>query len=222
MTHNATAERQRLSSRMRARLAERERAVLGAPPRIAPLDREEAAEAAHASTARLRKAARSDGPPLALDQIPEIVFTMLRFPHLWESLSQMSVHLLGPDSVLPKRDRELAIIRTAWLCLAPFEWGEHVGLAKTLGVTDEEVEQVIVGSSHPDWNDHDRALLRATEELREAALMSDETWSQLARRFDDHQMVELLILVGHFASVAAFQNTLRLRLESYNQGFAAR
>jgi alkylhydroperoxidase family enzyme len=132
------------------------------------------------------------------------------------------VHLLGPDSVLPKRDRELAIIRTAWLCLAPFEWGEHVGLAKQFGVSELEVEQVIVGASDPRWNDHDRALMRAAEELREHALISEETWTQLSQRFDDHQMVELLVLIGHFASVAAFQNTLRLRLESYNPGFAAR
>ena len=222
MTSNVTIDRSPLSPQLQARLAEREQAVLGQPPRIAPLDRLEAAEAAHESTARLRKAARSDGPPLPLDKIPEIVFTMLRFPDLWESLSQMSVHLLGPNSVLPKRDRELAIIRTAWLCLAPFEWGEHVGLAKQFGASAEEIEQVIVGSSDPRWNDHDRALMRAAEELREQALMSEETWGQLARRFDDHQMVELLILIGHFASVAAFQNTLRLRLESYNPGFAAR
>jgi hypothetical protein len=78
-----------LSAEILARLAVREAAVLGQPPRIAPLDREQSADAAHASTEQLRRAARSDGPPLPLDKIPEIVFTMLRFPALWESLSQM-------------------------------------------------------------------------------------------------------------------------------------
>ena len=72
------------------------------------------------------------------------------------------------------------------------------------------------------WDDHERAILEAVEQLHENAMVSDQTWSTLAMRFDDHQMFELLILIGQFTATAYFQNSLRLRLEAKNAGLAAR
>ena len=53
-------------------------------------------------------------------------------------------------------------------------------------------------------------------------MVSDETWAQLATRLDEHQLVELLVLVGQFVATAYFQNSLRLRLEPGNEGLALR
>ena len=72
------------------------------------------------------------------------------------------------------------------------------------------------------WDDHERAILEAVEQLHENAMVSDQTWSRLPTRFDDHQMFELLILIGQFTATAYFQNSLRLRLEANNAGLAAR
>lgn len=204
--------------RIEARHAE----VLGQPPRIPPLERASVAEEVQAATRHLRGGVVGRPEPLPLEAIPEIMFTMCRWPDLWQKYMDLSIQIQGTASVLPVRDRKLAILRTGWLCQAPYEFGEHVKQSKRAGLTSEEIERIVIGSSAPEWNGHERAILRAAEELHEHTMVSDETWAQLARQLSDHQLVELLILIGQFAATAYFQNSLRLRLEAGNEGLMAR
>ena len=133
----------------------------------------------------------------------------------------VSVELLGRGA-LTRRDAELAILRTAWLCQAPYEWGEHVVQGKTAGLSAKEIERIIAGPSARAWNAKDRAILRAVEELHDDAMVSEKTWAALAKHLNDAQLFELLVLVGQFTMVGYFQNTLRLRLEPGNLGLKAR
>lgn len=200
----------------------RHREILGQPPRIPPCERESVAEEVQATTQRLRGGVVASQPPLPLDAIPEIMFTMCRYPDLWHSMIDLTIEIQGVNATLDIRDRKLAILRTGWLCQAPYEFGEHVNQAKRAGFTTDEVERIIVGSSAAEWNEHERAILRAVEELHADAMVSDETWEQLSRRLTDQQLVELLVLVGQFVATAYFQNSMRLRLEAGNHGLAAR
>lgn len=203
------------------RIRARQELILGQPPRIAPVDREAAADQVRAETGRLRTNVVGDGAALPLDQIPEIMFTLCRFPDLWGRIMALSIQMQGPTGVLPPRDRQLAILRTAWLLQAPYEWAEHVRHSKKIGITSDEIARVRIGSAADGWDDHDRAVLRAAEELREDAFVSDETWAILARTLDEPQLFELLVLIGQFTNVAYFQNSLRLRLEGSSEGLAA-
>jgi 4-carboxymuconolactone decarboxylase len=114
------------------------------------------------------------------------------------------------------------ILRTAWLCQAPYAWGEHVRVGKRFGLNAEDVERVTQGSSASGWDEDERALLRATEELHSDAMISDATWEILSKRLDDKQLFELPVLGGQFTTVAYFQNALRLRLAPDNIGLRAR
>jgi len=153
--------------------------------------------------------------------LPEIMRTMLRHPELFTRQMEIGLQLLS-RGVLPKRDRELVILRIAWLCRAPYEWGEHVHIAKGVGIASDEIERVTLGSNAPGWSEHDRALLRATEELYADAFISDATWSTLAQALDARQLIELTIVVGQYQTVAYYQNSLRLRLHDGNEGLKAR
>jgi alkylhydroperoxidase family enzyme len=205
------------------RIEARHEQILGQSPRIAPVDRETAREAVLAATQSLRGGVAGDGPPLPLETIPEIMFTMCRYPDLWQKLMDLTVQIQGAESVLSLRDRKLAILRTGWLCQAPYEFGEHVNQAKrAAGFTSDEIERIILGSQAPEWGEHERAILRAVEELHENQMVSDKVWATLAKRLSDHQLVELLILVGQFTATAYFQNSMRLRLEASNRGLAGR
>lgn len=202
-------------------IGEREAEVLGKPPRIPPLERAAVAAAVQETTYQLRKGIVGDAVRLPLEAIPEIMFTLCQYP-VWDKVMALSLQMQGATGVLPPRDRELAILRTGWLLQAPYEWGEHVRHSKKIGITSEEIERVTVGSSAQGWNPHDRAILRMAEELRANAMVSDETWDQLKLQLSDHQLFELLVLIGQFTNVAYFQNSLRLRLEPSNEGLAAR
>lgn len=203
-------------------VAARHDEVLGQGPRLPPLDRASVAAEVQAATDHLRGGATPGRPPLPLDTIPEIMFTMCRFPDLWQRLMDLTIEIQGTSATLPLRDRKLAILRTGWLCQAPYEFGEHVNQSKRAGLTSDEIDRVTVGSTAPGWDAHERAILRAVEELHAGAMIGNETWNQLAQRFDEQQLVELLIVVGQFTATAYFQNALRLRLEVGNEGLAAR
>ncbi len=210
---------------MHAQIVARHGEVVGKPPRIEAVDRNEAAKEVQATTRRLlRGIAGPDRalPDMPVEAIPEIMFTMCRFPDLWQSLMDVTVQLQGPNSKLDTRDRKLAILRTGWLCQAPYEFGEHVEQARRMGFSELEIDQVVKGSAAAEWNDHERAVLRAVEELHESSMVSDETWAQLSKKMNDDQLFELLVLVGQFTATAYFQNSLRLRLEHRNAGLAAR
>lgn len=213
-----------IDEQTRRRIDARHCEVLGQPPRIAPVDRDEAAAEVRETTRNLiiGVGGPADMPPPPVETIPEIMFTLCRFPKVWQPVMDVTVPLQGVDSTLPPRERKLAILRTGWLCQAPYEFGEHVAQARRLGITESEVEAIIAGSASPAWDDHERAVLEAVEELHASAMVSDATWDRLSKRFDDAQMFELLILIGQFTATAYFQNSLRLRLEAGNAGLAAR
>jgi len=202
-------------------IEEREREILGHPPRVLPLDSQDVIAAALENTGRLRQAASGGSAPVSMSEIPELVVTLLRHPHLYQRLTDMAVQLQGRGALAP-RDRELAVLRVGWLCQAPYEWGEHVRLAKQAGLTSDEIERVTHGSSAPGWTEHEAATLRAAEELHETAMISDATWRSLSESLDERQLIELPILIGQFTLVAYLQNALRLRLGHANIGLRAR
>ncbi len=195
----------------------REAEITGKPQRIVPLAPEEFDEHARALVVSVRQALGL-GTGAA---IPEVFCLMLRHPGLFRGQMEMSVQLLGKGALSP-RERELAVLRVGWWCRAPFEWGEHVDIAKRYGVTAEEVERVTRGSSAPGWTGHERAILQGVEELLGNQMISDETWEVLARTWNERQLMEFPMLVGVYFTTALQQNSLRVRLGPDNRGLRKR
>jgi len=199
----------------------REAYILGHPPRVLPLDVENMegteGDAVWAIVRDIWKALAL--PPQ--DDISEYFATMARHPKLMEYQVGLSSQLFRGD--LRPRDRELAILRTAWLSQAPYEWGEHVQIGKRdAGFSSVEIENITIGSSAENWDEHERAILSAVEELHANAMISDETWKILASGLDDRQLLELPVLIGTYQSVAYLQNAVRFRLRPGNPGLSAR
>jgi alkylhydroperoxidase family enzyme len=220
----------------------REALVIGEAPRIGPLPVEALTEDLLMILQRMERVnsalesrGRADTENLLADHaagvggigssqlavISEIVLTMLRHPKLFAHQADLGIQLLSQGALVP-RDRELVILRMAWLCQAPYEWGEHVLIAKRVGVSSDEVQRITEGSAAAGWSEYDQALMRATEELHENAFITDTTWATLSVRLDERQLIELPILIGQYQTVAYYQNSLRLRLEDGNIGLAAR
>jgi alkylhydroperoxidase family enzyme len=195
----------------------REAQVLGKPQRIEPLKQEDFDDDARALVIRVRES-------LGLSEhsvMPEAFATMLKHPELYRCQMEMGVQLLG-KGVLSPRERELAVLRVGWLCRAPYEWCQHVDIAKRYGVTAEEVERATRGSSAPGWTDHEAAIVRGVEELLGDQSISDDTWNVLARTWTEHQLLEFLAVVGYYVSIAYSQNALRMRLMPGKNGLRAR
>lgn len=196
--------------------ARRQDLVLGQPMRIAPLAQEELGEEVRSLVHRIGA---------TLDYKPAEVLTtyfalLARHPHLFKSQLEMGIFLFS-GSAIPPRERELAVLRTAWLAGAPYEWGEHVDIARKLGMTPEETDAIRRGPQAPGWSGHERAILSAVDELVDNKMISDATWSVLAQTWNEAQLIELPCIVGQYLSVAMLQNSLRLPLGE-RKGFAER
>lgn len=146
---------------------------------------------------------------------------MLRHPELNEAQTQMGIMLAAKGTLSP-RERELAVLRIGWLAGAPYEWGEHVKIAKRYGARSEEIERVIAGSAAPGWSEHDGAILRGVEELIGDFAIAGETWDILARYWNEAQMLEFPAMVGQYVAIAFIQNSIRARLAPENTGLALR
>jgi len=196
---------------------ERDQEVLGKPPRITALCEEEFTPEARALVSELH------GLLDIGDRTPSSDYfrTILRHPDLFRCQLRLGIQLLG-KGILDARHRELAILRVGWLCRAPFEWGEHVEIAKGFGVTSEDIRRVIQGSSAQGWNELERAIVRAVEELFNNQMVADETWSVLAQRWTEPQLIEFVALVGQYVATAYLQNSLRIRLVAGNGGLGHR
>lgn len=146
--------------------------------------------------------------------------TLAHDPSLLRLLMR-SVRRLLVKSSLPGRDRELVVLRTAWRCQTAYSWGEHVRLAHAEGLTAADVERVVAG---PDagWGAHEAALLRAVDEIHDAATISDPTWATLAARYDDVALVELPMLVGLYHTVSWTQNAVGIQPDPGRPGLESR
>jgi len=197
--------------------AARDAEVNGAPPRIGPLAQSELGAEALAYCKELRVIL---GIP-ENEEVPEVTATMLRHPALNDAQTQMGI-MLAAQGALSQRERELTVLRGAWITGAPFEWREHVDIAKRCGITGEEIERIVAGSSAPGWSRHEGAIIKAVEELFDRYQISDATWAVLAESWDERQLLEFPILVGVYAATAMQQNSIRARLRGGNTGLAHR
>ena len=195
-----------------ARMAE----VVGDGPRILAIPDEGIGAEERAIVDEVRAAAGA-GPAI---EIPDYMRTMLKNPGVFRA--QMNIGTAIFQGTLPKRERELAVLRVGWLCGAPYEWGEHVDIAKRYGVTAEEVERATAGSAAPGWSEHDRAILKGVEELLDNKALSQETWDTLAKTWNEAQMLEFPVMVGMYVTTAFVQNSVRNRLAEDNPGLSYR
>jgi len=145
-----------------------------------------------------------------------IFTTLVRAPGLFRKWLPFGGKLLRGK--LPGRDRELLILRTAWNCQAEYEWGQHVIIGTSEGITAAEIRRIASQDIHG-WNAADAALIQAADELHDDFCVSDATWETLAGRYDVEQLIEIPMLVGHYHLVAMTLNSLGVALDDGIEGF---
>jgi alkylhydroperoxidase family enzyme len=114
---------------------------------------------------------------------------------------------------LPDRDRELLILRTAWLTRCLFEWAHHQPLVERMGMTAADIGRIVEGPDAPGWSELDAALLRAVDELHANADISDATWAVLRAHYDERELIEIPVVVGQYHLVAFFNNSMGVEVD---------
>lgn len=150
--------------------------------------------------------------------VPNIFTTLARHPKLLKRWLVFAGHVLG-KSTLPPRARELIILRTGYRCNSEYEWGQHVIIARQVGITDEEIQRIIVGPDAPGWDLFEALLLRAADELHDAYAIGDATWGALSATYDVGQMMDVVFTVGQYTLVSMALNTFGVERDEGVEGF---
>jgi alkylhydroperoxidase family enzyme len=157
----------------------------------------------------------SDGDPAQLN-----IFRTLRRNHeLFKGFLALGSRLLS-DHGLPAREREIVILRTGWRCGSEYEFGQHTRIGRGAGLTDAEIDR-LADAGTGQWSDGDRALVAMVDELCDADSVSDQTWLDLAARWTDAELLELLVLAGYYRLVSGLLNSVEVALEPTTPGWPA-
>src|SRR5215469_3420885 len=144
--------------------------------------------------------------------------TMAHHPRLLKRFNVLGGLFLG-RGLLPSRERELVILRTAWGTKCEYEFGQHTLLGRHAGLTDDEIRRVTEEAA--DWPEGDALLLQLADEIHAHHDVTDELWAALQRRWSPAQMIELVTLAGFYGMVAAFLNSSRVQLDPGVPGWPA-
>jgi len=166
--------------------------------------------------------------PLTEDQVRELLgergrplnifLTLAKNEPLFKGFMQLGGYLLGRQFGVDRRERELVILRVGWRSGSDYEFGQHTVIGKHVGVTDEEIERLTQDDLHG-WSDDDAALLAMADELCAGNDVSDATWSRLAQRWSEQQLLDLLVLAGFYRLVSGFLRSVRVQREPGTPGF---
>lgn len=148
-------------------------------------------------------------PPAEGVESINLISTLSHHRPLMEAWGPFGGYILR-GSTLPDRDREMVILRTAWLNEAEYEWGHHARAARAAGMTDEEIRNVAVGENAGPWTSFERYLLRAATELHRGSAISERTWAFLKARYTDQQMIDLIFTVGQYRMVSMALRSIRV------------
>ncbi|MFJ4653404.1 MBL fold metallo-hydrolase [Nocardia sp. NPDC088792] len=146
-------------------------------------------------------------PPLNLFSV------LVRQPDLFEAWLPLAMRI--SDGSLPAADRELVVLRTALRCGSRYEWQQHAPVALAVGLGEADLRRIVNGPDASGWTAQHKALLRCVDELHAMSTISEATWQELAEHYDEPQLVELVMLVGHYHQVAFVLNALHVPLDPW-------
>jgi alkylhydroperoxidase family enzyme len=172
------------------------------PPRIEPVPRSEWDE----TLTRLLT-----GAPGGVEEPMHIFTTLARQPELFRRWLGFGGALLSGR--LSGRIRELVILRTAYRFDGRYEWAHHISLGEAQGIRADETAALGADLSDVEWDPFERAVLAAVDETADQGAVTDATWSTLAQRLSDAELVELVMLVAHYLMLSTVLRSLRVPLE---------
>lgn len=156
----------------------------------------------------LHRAHAHEGRPL------NIFAVLAHHPKLLKRFNLFGGFLLNKGSV-PDREREILILRVGSNCGSVYEFGQHTLAGSSVGITNEEIVALASPTGlddHP-WSNGDRDLIQLADELCHDDAVSELTFARLAHRWDEAQLVELVICAGFYRMVSGFLNTMQVPLD---------
>jgi 4-carboxymuconolactone decarboxylase len=113
---------------------------------------------------------------------------------------------------LPPRLSEFAILVTARLWRAQYEWFAHAPIAERAGVTPQTIRDLRAGRTPKKAPKDERAIYDFIQELYRTKRVTSRTYARVRSMLGETAVVELVGLLGYYALVAMTLNVFRMPL----------
>jgi 4-carboxymuconolactone decarboxylase len=113
---------------------------------------------------------------------------------------------------LPPRLSEFAILCTARLWRAQYEWHAHAPIAEKAGVKPEAIADIKAGRTPKKAAKDERAIFDFVQELYKKRRVSERTYKRVQGFVGDRGAVELTGILGYYAGVSMTLNVFNVPL----------
>jgi len=148
----------------------------------------------------------------AANEMANAVGTLLTYPSLARRIFPHDRYITTESTLMP-RYRAILGLRTAWLARSNYLWAHRATLARRAGLTDADFLRIAQGPDAQGWDPFEATLLRAADELRVDAFISDASWKALSARFDIPQMIDTIDTVAETTMYAGVFNSVGVEIE---------
>ena len=174
------------------------------PPRLPAIPAERLTPAQQALIESIRS-----GPRGQATQIRGPFAVFLHSPDFGQLAQQLGGYCRLKTRV-PPRLSEFAILVTAKLWRAQYEWYAHVPHAERAGVTPQTIKALRAGRVPKPLPKDERAVYDFIKELYRGKRVGDKTYARLQAILGDDGMVELVGILGYYVLIAMSLNVFRM------------
>jgi 4-carboxymuconolactone decarboxylase len=173
------------------------------PPRLPPIPPEKLTPEQKALIDSIRSGPRGEfkmsGP----------FFCYLHAPAFGELAQRLGAHCRLGTSI-PPRLSEFAILVTARLWKSQYEWAAHAAIAESRGVAPQTIRDLRVGRTPKRLPKDEKAVYTFIRELYRDKRVSDRSYAAVQALLGDAGTVELVGLLGYYATVAMILDVFRM------------
>ena len=114
------------------------------------------------------------------------------------------------NTALPPRLSEFAILCTARLWRAQYEWFAHAPMAEKAGVKPKTIQDLRAGRAPKAAPKDERAIYDFVQELYKTKRVSDRTYKRVQALLGDAATVELVGILGYYVLISMTLNVFRI------------
>jgi 4-carboxymuconolactone decarboxylase len=174
------------------------------PPRVPILEEKSLTPTQRALLDSIRSGPRGGSTTI---RGPFAVF--LHAPAFGELAQRLGGHCRFKTGV-PPRLSEFAILTTARLWRAQYEWFAHVPQAERAGVKAQTIRDLHKGRLPKAAPKDERAIYDFIQELYKTRRVSDKTFARVRSLLGDAATVELVGILGYYALISMILNVFRM------------
>jgi 4-carboxymuconolactone decarboxylase len=133
----------------------------------------------------------------------------LHAPAFGELAQQLGGHCRFKTAVAPRLS-EFAILATAKLWRAQYEWFAHVPQAERAGVKAETIRDLYKGRVPKSAPKDERAIYDFVQELYKTRRVSDKTYARVRDLLGEAATVEFVGILGYYVLISMILNVFRM------------